>query len=356
MRSAHILAALTFASLALPAAACGNGDDTTSPNPAAIPDAAASDATRDGAKVSGDATVGADAEAGTTGDALLEPAEATSPPVASLRMANWSSDAPAVDFCIAPHGTTAFEGPLLASHASSGDPGGAMDAGLAALPFPSVSSYFFVAPGQYDARLVAAGATNCSAKIVADVTTLPTLVADGALTVALVGETHPVGGDAGDPGLRLVGFTDDTVTGSFVALRFINAAPNLAQADIWTGSGSSVQPLFLAIPFGAASAASEAQQAAVAADAAAPSVDPNGYATVTPALVAATFKARARFAMSYAAVAVNVNAAAGAILTVVVLRADADVTPDAGISAQLLECVDNAGTVGLFGNCNVISQ
>ncbi len=359
MRAARPFVAMVLTGFVVPIAACGNGDDTTvSPVPVPGTDAA-SDATKDAANGTdvavGDATLRMDVDAGHDGDGSGPPVEAAPSPVASLRVANWSYDAPPVDFCIAPHGTAQFQGPLLARQALVIDEAGVTDAGPAALPFPGVSSYFFVAPGRYDARLVAAGASDCSTRIVPDATSLPALLVDGAATIALVGETHPLGGDAGDPGLQLVGFSDDTVTAGSVALRFINAAPNLAQADVGTGSGASFKPLFSAIPFGHAGTLAEAQQA-TAADASPPSIDSNGYDALTSALAAVTFSARARFAMNDAVVATQVSAAAGAILTLAILRPDANAPPDAGSIAQLLECVDNAGTLGLLATCRVISQ
>ncbi len=355
MRSAHPFVAIVLAGFVVPVGACGNGDDTAvGPVPVSGTDAG-SDAANGGDATVGDAHRPMDVEAGLPVDASPPSMEAAPPAAASLRVANWSYDAPPVDFCIAPHGTGQLQGPLLAHQALAIDEAGVVDAGPAALAFPGVSSYFFVAPGQYDARLVAAGAIDCSTKIVADATNLPALLVDGAATIALVGETHPLGGDAGDPGLELVGFSDDTVTAGSVALRFINAAPNLAQADVGTGSGATFKPLFSAIPFGHAGTLAEAQEA-TAADASPPSVDSNGYDALTSALAGVTFSARARFAMSDAVVATKVSAAAGAILTLAILRPDANAPPDAGSVAQLLECVDNAGTLGLLGTCRVISQ
>src|ERR1700677_1906860 len=94
-------------------------------------------------------------------------ADAEALPVASLRIAHVSPDAPALDVCVAPHGTTAFQGPLIAQLAASlglgvlQDGGNENDAGHVGLSFPQVSAYVSLAPGQYDVRLVAAGAPSC---------------------------------------------------------------------------------------------------------------------------------------------------------------------------------------------------
>jgi hypothetical protein len=65
-------------------------------------------------------------------------------PTAHVRIAHVSPGAPAVDFCLARHGTTRFTGPLLAG------------AGRAAgLSYATVTRYFDVDAARYDVRLVA---------------------------------------------------------------------------------------------------------------------------------------------------------------------------------------------------------
>jgi hypothetical protein len=76
-----------------------------------------------------------------------------SPPTttARLRVAHVSPGAPAVDFCLARHGTTRFTGPILAR------------AGRAAgLSYATVTRYFDVDAARYDVRLVAPGAASCA--------------------------------------------------------------------------------------------------------------------------------------------------------------------------------------------------
>src|SRR5580698_4427991 len=58
----------------------------------------------------GDATAAADAQGG--GEGVVTSAPSTTPTLAGVRLANWSADSPPVDFCLAPHGTTDFQGPL----------------------------------------------------------------------------------------------------------------------------------------------------------------------------------------------------------------------------------------------------
>jgi hypothetical protein len=372
MRSPRPHHAIVVAAILLDVGACGNGDDNSVPAPAAPISDAGSDATKNDASHAGDATlamdVGADAstEAETESAAPPTTTGVAATPVASLRVANWSGDAPAVDFCIAPHGTTAFQGPLLANQAAAIDQAGVIDAGSGALGFPGVSSYFVVKPGQYDARLVAGGSGDCSVKVIDDRTDLPPLKVGGAATLALLGETHPASGGAGSVALRLSWFPDDTAAPTWVALRFINAAPNLPQVNVSKGIGAAVTPQFSSIPFGTAGTLVEAQQA-VAADASQPTVDVNGYDILTmvtpatgvalPPLSAATFDVVFGSADAGPPVVVSnpISSDVGAVLTIAILPATPSAGPDSGSAAMLLECIDNAGTAGLGGNCSVIS-
>ncbi len=291
--------------------------------------------------------------------------DATTP--ASVRIANWSVDAPAVDFCIAPHGTPLYQGPLLAA-AADDDEGGA-DGDATGLSFPLVSAYLSITPGRYDARLVAAGSTDCAAAIISDATALPALTAGAAATFALVGATQPQGAE---PPLEIAGFLDDTAVPSGVAMRVINSDVDLSQIDF--GVATKFQAPFLNIDFGAASEGPDASadgspedapsaEASApdgsrpdgsAADAAAPPmVDSNGY--FPEKLSGATLTVRASGSSTAVATATNVTVAAGVNLTIVVLGAGGAIT-DASQSAQLLECVDNAGTVGDLAACKIITH
>jgi hypothetical protein len=298
------------------------GDDTNPP----LPDAGSGPA---------DATTGA-AEAG---DASVPVT------VAIVRVANWSPDAPAIDFCLAPHGTGTFRGPILAGIAAAENDGGT-DGG-ASLPFPTVSSYFYMAPGAYDARIVAAGVADCSTGIGADATSLPPLARDTFVTIALIGSV-----EAADAGLGLVGFTDDG-TAKSVGLRFINAAPGFAQADLGTGTlTASWKAIFSNVAFGKAGASPASPP-----DGSTP-IDSDGYASEKP-LSLATLSAHSPGATDDAVVATDVSAASGSVLTFVLIAADPNAPSDddasAGPTARLLECVDNAGTIGPFGSCAVLA-
>jgi hypothetical protein len=347
MRKGSPLTAIVGATFALGVVSCGSGDDSSSiPVSTPVTDAGADAAMRL------DATATIEAAAA---DAAVEaqPADDTGPPdtstststspLAFVRVANWSAGAPSVDFCLAPHGTTAFEGPFFAD-LSDGD-AGIGDAGLFGLSFPEVSAYVLIAPGQYDARLVTAGSSDCSTAIIADATTLPVLLGDGAETIALVGAAHPTGSE---PTLAMAGFLDDTATAANVALRVINVSPDLPSVDVDING----KPLFVGIAFDSVGRLG-------AADASPPAVDPYGYASVS-ALSTATLTAGASgspLGTASSASATGISVVAGAIVTVVVVGTETPSITEAGVpAAQLLECIDNAGTVGSAGSCSVISM
>jgi uncharacterized protein DUF4397 len=350
--------------------ACLGGDDRGSI-------AGAADASADDTST----VVRRDATADAGASALLDAASAADndvvfPAVAAIRVANWSPGAPAVDFCLAPHGSATFRGPVLAGLlAQQMEAGATSDAGLAALPFPQVSAYFYVAPSAYDARLVPAGASNCSAGIGGDATTLPELHANELATIALVGEAQAT--DSA-PGMQLVGFRDDAASAKgALAVRFINAAPRVPRIDLGTRTAADgpFAALFYGVRFGHADTSLDAQPPdasssdasasdASASDASAPApmVDSNGYRSVPPwtdMIVAGHPPGASEDTTS----APSVSAAAQSVLTFVLLGSSpVDSPSDAGEAGaghgttSLLECVDNAGTVGLLSSCSIISK
>src|SRR5580704_12402257 len=111
------------------------------------------------ARPSADAGAEVDATASDGGDDASDAMDAA-PTQAMVRFAQLSPDAPALDVCLAAHGTGDYRGPLLAQFAEdAGLPG---DASAPGLSFAEVSAYFAIEPGTYDVRLVAAGATSCA--------------------------------------------------------------------------------------------------------------------------------------------------------------------------------------------------
>ena len=293
------------------------GDDT---NPALPP-------TADASPLAPDATA--------NGDATTGPADAEPPPLpfALVRVANWSPDAPGIDFCLAPHGTTAFAGPLLRTQSAL------LDAAAPLLAYPAVSAYFEVSPGQYDVRAVVGGATDCAVGIGPDLPSSTPLGIGTFATLALLGR--------GPSKRALAMFVDEGVSSGKVALRFINGAPAVGAADFGTGTAAGFKPIFKSVSFGAAGTVPDAGGVDGGLFA-----DSHGYAVVS-ALSAATLSARATGAATDAIVAHTVTIAAGAVITTALLEGLAP-SGDGGVSFQLLECVDNAASVGIPGSCAVL--
>jgi len=271
------------------------------------------------------------------------------PTVAGIRVANLSPDAPPVDFCIALHGTTAFQGPLLAQIAGASVTG-ASDAGTAGVGFEKMSAYASVSAGQYDMRIVAAGATDCSVGIV-DATMVLSLAAGAYGTAALMGEAAPVGNA---PGLQIVPLIDEAVQaavpdgGSAVLLvRFLNAAPTAGAVDFQIDGNK----LFAGVSFGQASSATNG-----AADAGI-KVDSSGYwSRAALSGNAVTVVASGAASGPQPLAQGKSSAATGAIITIAVVGTSSGSIDGGPPPLVLLQCVDNAGTVGVFANCGPLSD
>lgn len=267
------------------------------------------------------------------GDAADDaPFDAAAYPVsASIRVANWSPDAPAFDVCTSPHGTNAFAGPLVAGLVSD-DSDDAGPLGVSGIPFPLVTQYFLVAPGAYDVRFVAAGSTSCGTPILPDTTT-PTIAASEAATVALIGDAA-VGG--GPLGLRPLSVVDEIIAipNYPLRMRFINVAPSMSVAALGTGSlgMGNFDPMFPAAPYGEVAPLVEA-------DAAVPGIDDNGYCRV-PNLLGTTLSVSAPGATTDTVATMPVYTQDGIPVTIVAVGG----TPSVPVS--LLECLDSAGAAG----------
>lgn len=160
---------------------------------------------------------------------------------ARVRVAHVSPGAPAVDFCLAPHGTARFTGPILAG------------AGRAAgLSYATVTRYFDVGPARYDVRLVAPGAASCAQPLAGldDFTRLPELAAGASVTIAAEGTLA----GQGDAAFTLRGYTDDTeAMPGHAALRLIHASPGTPAVDAGSGGGVVFAPVFDDVAYGEAS-------------------------------------------------------------------------------------------------------
>jgi hypothetical protein len=159
---------------------------------------------------------------------------------ARVRVAHLSPGAPAVDFCLAPHGTASFTGPILAG------------AGRATgLSYGTVTRYFDVEAARYDVRLVAPGATDCKQPLanLDDFTRLPELADGASATIAAEGTL----GGQGDAAFTLRAYADDDeVAAGKARLRLIHASPGTPAVDVGSGGGALFAPVFTSIAFGAA--------------------------------------------------------------------------------------------------------
>jgi hypothetical protein len=274
-------------------------------------------------------------------DAGLDAKEA-GPGVAGVRLANLSPTAPNIDFCLAPVETGVFQGPLIAQTAAAllnqGTSPGATN-----LSYPQASAYMVTKPDTYTARIVVAGATDCTAGILRQDVPVPSLAGGGFATVALLGEAEAMSS------LEAVALLDDGTqpvpdSGAKLYMRFLHAAPNQGDLQVILNA----KPLF-DLAYGQTSSA----------DAAAPDatvkVDKNGYLVSSAVTNGKCAMAPASGDAAAPALATGaINGAAGAVLTVALVG---DTTPNdsgSGSPFQLFECVDNAATTGVLGTCMVL--
>jgi hypothetical protein len=245
------------------------------------------------------------------------------PGTALVRVAHLSPDAPAVDFCVAPHGTGLFDGPVMESLGVAG--------GLA---YQGVTTYLEVDEGRYDVRLVAADATSCATGLLPDVTELPTLTSGLSATIAAVGELTPEGDAAAFAVTALV--DEASVMTGKAKLRFVHASSDTPNVDVGLGSGGDFTPVFTDIPFGGIEAGTGFT---------------NGYVEVDP-LVDATISARATGTTDDAIVLEGIDLPAGAIATAFAIG-NVDGSPE---PLRVLVCVDNGAPQGAYTPCTALPQ
>lgn len=331
--------ALSLGALGALAAACSSKDGASPPGP----------------PISGqdhDSAPGSATDAGAAADAGDTDAPALAPQ-AFVRIAHASSDLPPIDVCVAPHGTTDFRGPLVGQLAASlaGGDGGDADASLPGLRFTQVSAYLPVTPGQYDVRLVAAGAPDCTAGSdaagsggVADATNLPALAFDTYATLLIAGDLTPAGAD---PGLTLTMLPDDAVlAGGAASLRAINTVPSSPSLDFgFVSPGGAWSPVLTSVGFAAASS-----QVASGFG----TLDTNGYLPIAP-IAAQPMSARPPGwdAASDVASASSVEIDLGSIATVLAVGGK---TGDTANPPALLLCMDNQPSGGLLSDCSIAQQ
>src|SRR5678815_3700585 len=145
---------------------------------------------------------------------------------AHVRVAHLSPDAPAVDFCLAPHGTASFTGPILAKNGHA-----------TGLTYGNVTKYFDVQAIQYDVRIVAPGSADCATSLggLPDFTELPTLSEDANATIAAEGL---VAFGASTPFMLRPYIDDATVDTGKAKLRLVQASPGTPAVDVGLGGGA----------------------------------------------------------------------------------------------------------------------
>lgn len=237
------------------------------------------------------------------------------PATARVRVAHVSPGAPAVDFCLARHGTTQFTGPVLAG------------AGRAAgLSYATVTRYFDVDPARYDVRLVAPGATSCAQPLAGldDFTRLPELAPGASATIAVEGTL----GGLGDAGFALRAYDDaDETPPGQASLRFVHASPGTPPVDAGTGGGALFTPVFSAVAFGAA-------------------------ATITTApLTDALISARAHGTAADVLAVDHTSLPAGTLATAFAIGQIGGAAP-----LRVLLCLDNAEPNGVHAACSVVGD
>jgi hypothetical protein len=352
---------LLFAGLAALLVTPACGDDSSPSGSPNVPDAGSSRP---------DAQNTADTGA-TTDEAGDDEGAARPAPQVSFRIAHLSPDAPPFDVCLAPQGTSAFQGPFLqafaeATAAANGTPFPDDSGAATGLTYGQVSAYFMIDPGTYDVRLVAAGAASCDtplggsgaadagadADADADADAVDATIADAAAvavtgsftTVLVAGELAPSGSD---PALVVTSLPDDSVLVSGGAsLRAVNALASGVPQDFGfeSSDGGGFLPTFTNVAFGQAAAHASPDDG---------TLDGNGYLAVGPQN-GASFSARAAsdagFAAADTAATQSLQIDLGAVATVLAIGGDAAGTKP----PQLLLCVDNQPSGGALSDCAVL--
>jgi hypothetical protein len=157
------------------------------------------------------------------------------PPMAHVRVAHLSPDAPAIDVCL--DAGKGYSGPVFK--------GAGLGSGLG---YKQVTGYLAVPPGKYRVRVVAPGSTNCNTALAPslDGIALPELKPSTWATAAAIGT---LGG--GTDGFRLKAYNDDAGdTASLAALRFVHASPGTPAVDVGAGLGLTFTTVFPAVRFG----------------------------------------------------------------------------------------------------------
>jgi hypothetical protein len=234
--------------------------------------------------------------------------------MARVRVAHLSPDAPAVDFCIAPAGTQAFAGPVLASVGA-----------LIGIAYGHVNKYLELEPQQYDVRLVNVGAQDCTKGLGPDTTNLPALPAGASATIAAIGK---ISHGTGATGFALRAYVDEaSVDGDKAKLRFVHASPGTPNVDVGLGGGLLFTPVFTNTAYG----------------------DASQYITTAP-IDGAEISARATGATSDVIAIKPASLPAGKIATAFAIG---ELDGESKMPLKVLLCVDNSEH-GLETECNTV--
>lgn len=244
------------------------------------------------------------------------------PERAQVRIAHFSPDAPAVDVCLARAGSDAWQGPLLGALGATG--------GLA---YSKVTKYVTLPVAAYDARIVLAGATDCSTPAVPDtagIALAPNLYA----TVGAIGTLDRSGLAAHDPAFRLKVFVDDaSVSSGKAKLRFVHASPGTPTVDVGLGSGTGYTNIFDDVSFSNVATNQP--------------MNDRGYVETT----AFNSPVSARVSGTTSdALTVHVQLATGAIATAFAIggKTGSHINP-----LRVLVCADNGAGIGLLAQCAI---
>jgi hypothetical protein len=215
-----------------------------------------------------------------------------------------------VDFCVAPHGTADFIGPILATNGH-----------LTGLPYGNATKYFELPADQYDVRLVAPGGSDCKTALggLPDFTDLPDVPDGTSATIAAEGLV--AFGNATPFALRAY-IDASTVAPGKAALHFVHASPGTPAVDVGIGGGVLFTPVFSDVSFGG-------DKAAV--------VDP---------IDGAELSARAHGSLTDALSIKPTSLPAGALASAFAIGQ--------GASLRVLLCVDNAPPNGLLTQCSLV--
>jgi hypothetical protein len=243
-------------------------------------------------------------------------------PTTDVRIAHLSPGAPAVDICIAAHGSSAFAGPVLTG------------AGLAGgLAYGSVTRYLPIPAGTYDVRIVAPGATSCTNPLggLPDITNLPELTEGAYTTIAAEGI---IGAASAEP-FHLAAYSDEmTPNLGSVELRFIHASPGTPAVDVVLGAGALFTNVFTDASYGGIATSG---------------VDSNGYVQ-TPPLSGVTLSARPHGTLEDVLSIASASIPAGAVATAFAVGQIGSATTP----LRVLLCIDNAPAQGGLTACSIV--